>query len=72
MKYAIPVMAAFGLALAASAYPAIISNSSTVQLNQWTYKYNEGLAKAAAAGRPIMLAFVNQGNCSYCSRCLGT
>jgi len=67
MKYAIPVMAAFGLALAASAYPAI-SNSSTVQLNQWTYKYNEGLAKAAATGRPIMLAFVNQGNCSYCKK----
>lgn len=67
MKYAIPVMAAVGLALASSAYPGI-SNSSTVQLNQWTYKYNEGLAKAAATGRPIMLAFVNQGNCSYCSK----
>ena len=67
MKYAIPAIAAAGLALVASAYPGI-SNSSTVQLNQWTYKYNEGLAKAAAAGRPIMLAFVNQGNCSYCSK----
>ena len=49
------------------AYPPIY-NDANVQLNQWTYKYNEGLATAKRLNRPAMIAFVNQGFCSYCAQ----
>ena len=49
------------------AYPPIY-NDANVQLNQWTYKYSEGIATAARLNRPVMIAFVNQGYCSYCAQ----
>ena len=66
MKKAVLSLMACGLATAVLAYPPIY-NDANVQVNQWTYKYNEAKAKAAQLGRPIMLAFVNQGNCGFCA-----
>ena len=58
----------FGLMSACAwAYPTIY-NDANVQLNQWTYKYTEGLATAKRLNRPVMIAFVNQGYCSYCAQ----
>lgn len=67
MKLAYAFVLAVLIIGSASGYP-LISNSTDVQLNQWTYQYNSGMALASVSGRPVMLAFVNQGGCSWCAR----
>lgn len=67
MKAVAAAILCLGLTFAASAYPYPgISNDPNVQLNQWTYRYNEAIAKAAALNRPVMIAFVNQGLSANC------
>ena len=66
MKQVLMIFFAVATAAVALAYQPVSSDPNVVP-NVWNYNYNQAMAKAAELNLPVMLAFVNQGNCGYCA-----